>query len=359
MQIRRHYLILKKSSNDADNTIRLIAGAVESMLEERMNQVLQLYKKEDTVYQYQVEQIMLEDNSLTEILSHYIHDFYLTASENSEARIENQYRHTVTSKALHHIKQEISSKNIYDDLFQYDDLLSEYTLTDLLREYTNTSIAVSQMKNPLLHRIPTPFVNPLDVAEIFEYEVDRAVIEYMTNETFIASERILERVTQQVYDIIRESYAEEGKGVNELTRDILERFTDLRRYEAERIGRTETLKAQGHANYMRLLNNDTVEYKQWIATDDERTRDSHSEQNGQITTVDGTFENGCQYPGDTGADIEEWVNCRCDLVAYYPDPGMVAPSGVDYWYEDDMTVSLDVERYDYLVEVPEFIPSYW
>ena len=323
-----------------------------------MSQVLQLYKEEDTVYQYQVEQIMLQDNKLLEILMDNIHDYYITVSENSEQRINNEYNKSITTKTLTQLKTP-ANKDVYNDLFNYDDYLDNLNITDLMRTYTNTSIARQQMKNPLLNRIPTPFTNPFDITEIFEYEVDQAVIDYMSTETFIASQSTMERVTQEVYDIIKTSYGEEGKGVNELTRDILEQFTQLREYEAERIGRTETLKARGNANYQRLLNNETVEYKQWIATDDERTRDSHSEQNEQITTVDGTFENGLQYPGDTNGDIEEWINCRCDVVAYYPEPGMVAPQGMEYWTEDDMEVSLDVERYDYLVEVPEFIPSFW
>ena len=198
-----------------------------------------------------------------------------------------------------------------------------------------------------------------NLTEIFEYEVDQAVIDYMSKEVFIASSSTMERVTQEIYDIIKETYAEQGEGTKPTAEAITERFQELKNYEAERIARTETLKAQGQANYQRLLNNETVEYKQWMATSDNRTRDSHANQDEQITYVDGVFENGQECPGDTNADIEEWINCRCDLVAYYPEPGMVAPAGMEYWFEDDMVIDLEMERYDDLIEVPEFIPSYW
>ena len=333
-----------------------------SMIQDYFNnlfqQVLQLYKKEDTIYLYQVEQIILDTKQdYQELLLNNIHDYYLLASENSEARINNTINQDITNKALQQLNK-TSNKSILNDLIQYDEILENYDITDLLRAYTNTGIAVQQAKNPLLHRIPTPFTNPFDITEIFEYEVDQAVIDYMSNNIFVASERTLERVTQEIYNIIKDSYAEEGKGVNELTMDIWNKFKDLSRYEAERIGRTETIKAQGHANYQRLLNNPAVEYKQWVATNDERVRDSHAEQDGQITYVDGTFANGCQYAGDESADIEEWINCRCDTVAYVPDAGMTAPD-MDYWFEDDMIIEEDVERYDYMIEIPEFIPSFY
>lgn len=359
MQKREQYIILKKSLIDEHNQEMVLAETIQNYFLKLLKQVIQLYKKEDTVHLYQVEQIILGDKiNYQELLLNNIHDYYITASENSEAKINNTINQNITNKALQNITK-TANKNIWDDLIPYEEILENYDITDLLRTYTNTNNAIQQAKNPLLHRIPTPFTNPFDITEIFEYEVDQAVVDYMSNNVFIASERTLERVTQEVYDIIKDSYAEEGKGVNELTNDIWDRFTDLSRYEAERIGRTETLKAQGSANYQRLLNNPAVEYKQWVATNDERTRDSHAEQDGQITFVDGTFANGCQYEGDTNADIEEWINCRCETVAYVPDVGMTAPVGMDYWFEDDMVIEDDIERYDYMVEVPEYIPSFY
>ena len=50
----------------------------------------------------------------------------------------------------------------------------------------------------------------------------------MSENVFVASESTLSRVTQDIYDIIKESYGEEGKGVQQVRNDILERFQDLK-----------------------------------------------------------------------------------------------------------------------------------
>lgn len=360
MQKLEQYNISRKSSQDEANNIQSLQTSLSMYLHDKLQMVLQLYRETDKVYLYQVEQIMQDmGDEWMNILLDNIHDYYLTCSENSQAEIDNNYHQSITDNAIQQLTTNTADKGILDDITFYEDALEDIGLTYLLRSVQNKQTTLQNLKNPLLNRIPTPFRTPLIVDEIFEYEVDQAVIDYMSKELFVASSSTMERITQEIYDIIKQSYAEEGNGISQVTQDILEKFNDLAEYEAERIARTETLKAQGHANYMRLLNDPNVEYKQWIATDDEHTRDSHSEQNEQITYVDGTFANGCQYNGDTNADIEEWIECRCETISYFPEPGMSPPAGAEYWFEDDMEIDIDVERYDYLVEVPEYIPSYW
>ena len=197
--------------------------------------------------------------------------------------------------------------------------------------------------------------------ELLAYEIDQAVIEYMADNVFIASESTLERVTQEIYNIISESYAEQGNGINQLTEDIQNKFSELQTFEAERIARTETLKAQGHATYKRLVNNTNVEYVQWVSTDDDRTRESHIELNGEITFADGNgiFSNGLKFPGDTDGAIEEWINCRCTLVAYIPEIGYVAPAGATSWRENEMVFDNSLDIPDVNVELDEYLASWW
>lgn len=53
--------------------------------------------------------------------------------------------------------------------------------------------------------------------------------------------------------------------------------------------------------------------KEWIATIDDRTRESHRELHGERVPVDEEFSNGLRYPADpAGADEEVW-NCRCTM----------------------------------------------
>lgn len=62
--------------------------------------------------------------------------------------------------------------------------------------------------------------------------------------------------------------------------------------------------------------------KQWMATLDDRTRDTHADLDGQIREVDEPFEVDdmkIDYPGDPTADPSLVYNCRCTLVYVYPD----------------------------------------
>ena len=57
--------------------------------------------------------------------------------------------------------------------------------------------------------------------------------------------------------------------------------------------------------------------KEWLATGDDRTRESHLEADGQVVDLDDTFTVGgaqMRYPGDEHAPAEEIVNCRCTIL---------------------------------------------
>ena len=59
--------------------------------------------------------------------------------------------------------------------------------------------------------------------------------------------------------------------------------------------------------------------KEWMATHDTRTRESHGRIDGERVDKDAAFSNGCRYPGDPDGAPEEVYNCRCTMVAYLPD----------------------------------------
>ena len=53
--------------------------------------------------------------------------------------------------------------------------------------------------------------------------------------------------------------------------------------------------------------------KIWIATLDNRTRDSHAALDGAEIALDEIFDNGCSRPRDPNGAPEEICNCRCSL----------------------------------------------
>lgn len=157
--------------------------------------------------------------------------------------------------------------------------------------------------------------------------------ERLLNRTFTASERTLSRVDSQINQIITDGYRS-GKGINDVANSLNQRFDQLTTWESKRIARTEIHNSHNVAvmdTYQEL----GVEYTMWIAAEDERTRDSHLEINGEIIPMGGTYSNGLAYPGDTSGDIEEWINCRCSNAPFVVPYGYMAPSFSPF-REDDL-----------------------
>lgn len=97
----------------------------------------------------------------------------------------------------------------------------------------------------------------------------------------------------------------------------IQNVTGVNTASAVRTARTMATNCQ---NAGRVQNMKTAEEwgvktrKRWLCTHDSRTRDSHLEIDGETIANDGTFSNGCRWPGDPiGPSAEVW-NCRCTLV---------------------------------------------
>ena len=68
-------------------------------------------------------------------------------------------------------------------------------------------------------------------------------------------------------------------------------------------------------SYARAEADGIILQKEWLSTNDGRTRHSHAMLDGAIVDQDKKFENGLMYPGDPSGRPEEVYNCRCTLVA--------------------------------------------
>lgn len=54
--------------------------------------------------------------------------------------------------------------------------------------------------------------------------------------------------------------------------------------------------------------------KKWIATFDNRTRNSHASMHEEVVDMDEEFSNGLMFPADPDGDPAEVYNCRCTMV---------------------------------------------
>lgn len=78
---------------------------------------------------------------------------------------------------------------------------------------------------------------------------------------------------------------------------------------------------QGRSDsYKRLESDGAIIVKEWVATDDDRTRIAHRELDGQSIRPDEKFVdmdgNELEYPGDPSGAPETVYNCRCTMVGH-------------------------------------------
>ena len=137
---------------------------------------------------------------------------------------------------------------------------------------------------------------------------------HLRTQTIQGSQNTMKRINSSINEIIGDGYGE-GLGTNEVANNIKNKFNGLKTWEAQRISRTEVNSAQSMGAYAAYEKND-IEYHEWLAAGDERTRTSHAELNGEIVKVGTAFSNGLMYPGDKSGPLTEWINCRCTTIPF-------------------------------------------
>lgn len=111
-----------------------------------------------------------------------------------------------------------------------------------------------------------------------------------------------------------------GKSVNDVAKRIAGNTSNLTQSEYKAIVRnTRTVmngahNAGGYQAMQDATDMGVIVDKQWIATHDERTRDSHAHLDGEIQKWNKPFSNGLKYPQDPNGAPEEVYNCRCSMI---------------------------------------------
>ena len=112
----------------------------------------------------------------------------------------------------------------------------------------------------------------------------------------------------------------QGESIDKIAKRI-QNVQSMNRDSAIRTARTIVTGAECKGrqdSYERVTADGIVMKREWIATHDSRTRDAHLELDGQLSDVDGFFENAIgiiQFPGDPHAHPSNVYNCRCTMGA--------------------------------------------
>lgn len=172
--------------------------------------------------------------------------------------------------------------------------------------------------NRLTHGAKTAYGIEAKAFEDLDYAIQVAIDEHV-------GERItqISEATQTIIvEIIRRGI-EEAWSEGEIAAAIEEAMSgEMATYRARRIARTETHTAANIGQYEAAQASPLQFMKEWLATEDSRTRPDHAEANGQQVGLDEHFLIGpdkirMMYPGDPTAPPGQIINCRC-TVLYLP-----------------------------------------
>lgn len=157
-------------------------------------------------------------------------------------------------------------------------------------------------------------VEMLNPAE--EFSVTEKIQAYIKERAKETAKAVNDTTLEKLSRVLAEGI-EAGEGIADLTDRVRGVYDEYPTYRAETIARTEATAANNRGLMEGYDQSGIANSKEWIATNDSRTRDSHSHADGEVVSLDDEFSNGLKYPGDPSADPAETINCRCVLAPAY------------------------------------------
>lgn len=154
-----------------------------------------------------------------------------------------------------------------------------------------------------------PVITPIDqAAAVRAILVDSKVSGGLYKRLGIEVSALKKAVTQEISRGIATGlgYGDIARNIANATSAPFSRTKAIARTEGHRVQQTSTADAQQAA---KTKGADVV--KQWDATLDGETRESHRMVDGEIRELDEKFSNGLMYPGDPSGPAAEVINCRC------------------------------------------------
>lgn len=183
-------------------------------------------------------------------------------------------------------------------------------------------------ENKLLSEISLPFIT-----EFVQEAGDQSMQTINPAEQFEITDRIAKYIKErakamakQVNDTTLDKLArtlaeglDGGEGIADLTDRVNSVYEEYPTYRAETIARTEATAANNRGFIESYQQSGVANAKEWIASNDGRTRDSHADADGEIVGLEESFSTGLDYPGDPSGDPSETVNCRCVLAPAFKE----------------------------------------
>ena len=150
-----------------------------------------------------------------------------------------------------------------------------------------------------------------EIGSMFAVDNPR-VMEYLGNKTRLFGKNVTTTIADQITEQLRLAQAAGESIPQTMTR--IQHVFDVADARAETIARTEMVGSANRGS-LEAYKQGGISENEWIATRDDRTRDSHWAMDGTIVAVGSDFWVGGGHgpcPGEIGDPAED-CNCRCTI----------------------------------------------
>lgn len=164
----------------------------------------------------------------------------------------------------------------------------------------------------VLHGEGIPLIVPIDQEKVVRAvqvnsKISKGLYSRLGEDVDLLKRKITAQISRGVATGM--SYSQMAQQLAGYTKTGYNNAVRITRTEGHRIQQQSTMDACYAA---RERGADVV--KQWDATMDANTRESHQMVDGEIRALDEKFSNGLMYPGDPSGSAAEVINCRCVLL---------------------------------------------
>lgn len=183
-----------------------------------------------------------------------------------------------------------------------------------------TSVIVEDLLAKLVDNLGADVVE--EIGKRTSLEKSHRVQGYIKNRSATLITRINKTTRKQIRAQLADGF-ENGENVEQLQARVSAVFKQATEQRAYTIALTESTGAAGFAAN-EAIRQAGIAQKSWLSTQDEATRETHREMDGQVVEVDGQFLSPAggqaEYPGGFGI-AEEDIGCRCATAAAFGKSG--------------------------------------
>lgn len=208
----------------------------------------------------------------------------------------------------------------------------------------DTQAKTAKLHKQMLTASAQSALQPFDISFDIRAPTSQAMLDAVAQRIQIG---ITSAIQEQIQEAITSGYAN-GDSVDRVSRAIVAATDKISKVRADMLARTDLNALSNGGSLLAATISGAAETKTWLATEDERTRETHAEADGQTVGINDTFTIGgesAQYPGDPQLSDAESCNCRCSTVYGQPLTASAALKRFrDYLWEGSFDYELQPKR---------------